>query len=118
MRISDWSSDVCSSDLRADRFAGGYDHDRQYQHGQGQASGEDAFAKTDLIHQQTQCQQAVDDRRHTSKIGDIDLDDFGQQSLARIFLEVDAGAYADRPRSEGRREGTEWVSKCQARWSP
>src|SRR3546814_10766709 len=51
MRISDWSSDVCSSDLREQRFGGGYAvRIRNIQRG----DGADAAGRADLRRQRLQ----------------------------------------------------------------
>src|SRR3546814_11772173 len=91
MRISDWSSDVCSSDLliaiddrrdvvaqiSADHVAGRVDPDRQ---------------------------------------GAIDLTQ--QPPVAEKIGMIGDGGKVERPRSEERRVGKECVSTCRSRWSP
>src|SRR3546814_19166155 len=100
MRISDWSSDVCSSDLR-DQHAWACEHGvaerRQF--------------------------EGVDDRRAVEQIG-------GGQAGARIGagddrrageahqIERQHEAFEPPPRSEERRVGKECVSTCRSRWSP
>src|SRR3546814_3137844 len=96
MRISDWSSDVCSSDL-----VNGSGNAGQYE---GQANGSLATAEDDgdMVTctprscngsmRTTPCQIAVDD------------------SASR--------ACATSIRSEERRVGKECVSTCRSRWSP
>src|SRR3546814_1580529 len=92
MRISDWSSDVCSSDLAA--VAEVFDFlRRQHQH-------------TDLEADLAAVCLAGDDGRGLRgavlQAGDVDL-------LAAV--------QAQRARSEERRVGKECVSKCRSRWS-
>src|SRR3546814_12601122 len=95
MRISDWSSDVCSSDLiRVGRIVvedvdlskgadGRVDH------------GSDLFARTDINGQR---------QRLTTR---------------RFYLRNDAArGFAIEIRSEERRVGKECVSTCRSRWLP
>src|SRR3546814_13484519 len=92
MRISDWSSDVCSSDL-AERH-----HVR-------------ANAIVRLL-------QSHRDRAH-SQIAKIRC---GTVRIRTCEGEIDARGVAvgpaRRPRSEERRVGKECVSTCRSRWSP
>src|SRR3546814_4690132 len=91
MRISDWSSDVCSSDLldlgeiRAEHFR---------RHVEGRAPG---------------------DRRRFQILGHVE----GELVLADLEIEV-ALQRLELPaeRSEERRVGKECVSTCRSRWSP
>src|SRR3546814_4401255 len=89
MRISDWSSDVCSSDLEdvgEDRQRGGH-HERG-----------------------TQAHDAAGGDDHRGGIGHR-----GDQRADEEEAEADLqGAL----RSEERRVGKECVSKCRSRWSP
>src|SRR3546814_16605056 len=103
MRISDWSSDVCSSDLRTGFRIG-----------------------IDLEHDQPQRDA------HRRGIGDAALAAFVGVELGRLKLVMHeiklggAGEIADREdaaqrlfeRSEERRVGKECVSTCRYRWSP
>src|SRR3546814_19997170 len=100
MRISDWSSDVCSSDLdlaqhRVDRFdvaghvdGGGVD-DVQEQVGVGR----------DLERGLERLDQLVGQLAH-------EPDGVGEQD-----------GLAARQRTEERRVGKEWVSTCRSRWA-
>src|SRR3546814_5258676 len=97
MRISDWSSDVCSSDLGREVV--------------------DAF-KSDVDVQVAVASQRVGhleggprlDRLHAFvEVVDVDV-----QELA--FGHIGLGI--DRLRSEERRVGKECVSTCRSRWSP
>src|SRR3546814_12359054 len=95
MRISDWSSDVCSSDLVGLRQFGGTDrlaHDLEAAHQQIELAGRRGARR----------------RRR-----DIDRDDEIRTELARIADRQ----WADE-RSEERRVGKECVSTCRSRWSP
>src|SRR3546814_5744846 len=91
MRISDWSSDVCSSDLKQER--GLRPRRRQPQIG---CHGEDS-AGTDAY--PVQC-----------------ADDGLRTSADRLY-EI-AGHSRERARSEERRVGKECVSTCRSRWTP
>src|SRR3546814_12765501 len=98
MRISDWSSDVCSSDLR--RLDRGLLHDEENdrRHHEGDV---DLL----LLHQ---CQ---DERR-------IDILDDDVLRAMRMADETDIDARDMEKRSEERRVGKEGVSTCRSRWSP
>src|SRR3546814_14236708 len=96
MRISDWSSDVCSSDLRVLRFRG--DDERH----------SCAVWKSDKLRVEEIALDCVG-KRHG---GTRDFDDIhaGQQAT-EIGIEIFI-------RSEKRRVGKECVSTCRSRWSP
>src|SRR3546814_6999365 len=99
MRISDWSSDVCSSDLRRHLLPGPLEVDLR---------------------------QALR-RRRRGREGQVDvLPDplvvilgevgrIGDRREVRRLVEV---VRRDEDRSEERRVGKEWVSTCRSRWSP
>src|SRR3546814_12271308 len=91
MRISDWSSDVCSSDLPLDDLA------IVLSSGRGQRSlrlGDDGAERLALVHR-----------------------DVGQ-NLAVQFHAGQLQAVHELRRSEERRVGKECVSTCSSRWSP
>src|SRR3546814_11859733 len=103
MRISDWSSDVCSSDLRdvvselegpGERVVAGGPLG-----GEGRLEGEVVRVGHDerVVHVLEHLEARVSS-------GDV-----------RIEL---VGAAADRSKSEERRVGKECVSTCRSRWSP
>src|SRR3546814_2920840 len=96
MRISDWSSDVCSSDLRLAVLD---------MHGLERARG----GGDDRVH-------------HLHRLDDQDRvaglhrrTDRGKIGRAGFWGEIDG---ADHRRSEERRVGKECVSTCRSRWSP
>src|SRR3546814_5949592 len=90
MRISDWSSDVCSSDLCASPY-GRAEVRRSARHVKGQ-------------------QTVAAAHRHPPPSGRI---------LHRLHHFLDAAdAFAVDRRSEERRVGKECVSTCRSRWSP
>src|SRR3546814_16285127 len=102
MRISDWSSDVCSSDL-------------------GQLAG-DRFVQATLRAQQ-RGELGDEERVAVRGVGDRAGDVITDAVTARLQERADVGGRercdVQRPaRSEARREGKEWVSTCRSRWSP
>src|SRR3546814_3077613 len=88
MRISDWSSDVCSSDLEGGLARPGRPHDR------------DRFAGYDL-------------KREIDKCGEIRPG----RVEGRHLIKADPALRGLRQRSEERRVGKECVSTCRSRWS-
>src|SRR3546814_12972499 len=100
LRISDWSSDVCSSDLLAPRRQlEGIAHDAV-----AAAPGEHGFLHGKLV-----LGVAV----HAA----ADLGIFALVILAHHVV-VDVARFAVLQRSEERRVGKECVSTCRSRWSP
>src|SRR3546814_2572684 len=102
MRISDWSSDVCSSDLCAALFDGAGDRPK--------AAGE--FASDHL--------RRVERERRTDAVAAVLVD---QQEAAAAAGELRHRAQAGLEqrlagRSEERRVGKECVSTCRSRWAP
>src|SRR3546814_7684243 len=93
MRISDWSSDVCSSDLAA---VGGFCAARAFQQSTAQRVSGTGVIST------TQCLNFV--AAFSSSAWTFD----------QPFDWSDGGA----GRSEERRVGKECVSTCRSRWSP
>src|SRR3546814_17180592 len=93
MRISDWSSDVCSSDLILNRKFG--------------VKG-DEIDKLDLSELTFLLESGSD------RIGALDF-----QRSPRVYEpRSTAGASLEELRSEERRVGKECVSTCRSRWSP
>src|SRR3546814_16669616 len=101
MRISDWSSDVCSSDLP---LAG----EAQAQVGIGQA----------------RAQQLERHPAPVQAVGAAGQPDLAHAAFAEQAFELvrpDQGVRSrarQRCRSEERRVGKEFVSTCRSRWSP
>src|SRR3546814_13062498 len=95
MRISDWSSDVCSSDLIAPRGC--------------RAGGPHDLALVDR-------RPAGQDVQQRRLAGERRADD--AEDLAGNDVDVDPGEQFDRPvaRSEERSVGKEGVSTCRTRW--
>src|SRR3546814_1375123 len=99
MRISDWSSDVCSSDLANPRCpARGLGQERCDMRGLVQSVG----SRRDFI--------------MTTKFWKTVT--FGCAALALAATTGAATAQETQPRSEERRVGKECVSTCRSRWSP
>src|SRR3546814_18305487 len=103
MRISDWSSDVCSSDLRPlDKFA-----DQPFQIGTRDRL--DEVLRTILV-------SGDEGQVHFRGLrgGKLDL------RLLSCFLQALKGqlVLGKVNRSEERRVGKECVSTCRSRWSP
>src|SRR3546814_14054121 len=104
MRISDWSSDVCSSDLfevdlRITMMVG----ESVRHHGDTEAAqhGEEAFRIADASHGM---HALAGERRQRPRAPTGNGHRVIGQQLHR--------------RSEERRVGKEWVSPCRYRWSP
>src|SRR3546814_11941303 len=100
MRISDWSSDVCSSDLQVDRI--GLLAVAQHQDGTAAEGHLQRFSG----------EPAVD--REFQPVGALGIADRGVDRTVQPQL---ASLVADT-RSEERRVGKECVSTCRSRWSP
>src|SRR3546814_17531382 len=104
MRISDWSSDVCSSDLQGQEL-------RKQQ--AGEAWGHDSIPGAGSVWRR------VDDVRRCRRHAPVAVIG-GQSSIAPgSGGETPQTAWGEpRPvRSEERRVGKEWVSACRSRWS-
>src|SRR3546814_5765341 len=110
MRISDWSSDVCSSDLGAQRFI------EERHEGEKERPVTRQLQPALVRKAVVGCLQQIFEQglflsqpteKHQSKKGvyhcRLDLDE-------PLIVEVDG--------SEERRVGTECVSKCRSRWTP
>src|SRR3546814_11108013 len=97
MRISDWSSDVCSSDLVDELVAGMAGLDGDY----------------DAMLARHRPRQAEIMNRVT-----LDLGGTGQQGYSGEELLDDQRTRSDYSRSEERRVGKECVSTCRSRWAP
>src|SRR3546814_12875919 len=97
MRISDWSSDVCSSDLFEVRAE----------------QGATAFAALGAVENAFARQDASWDRLGVSASSTFPM------GMRLVQNPIYAGALAAfQRRSEERRVGQEWVSTCSFRWSP
>src|SRR3546814_14575428 len=111
MRISSWSSDVCSSDLNRIRAEGAVSQTRQ-------ALG----TVVARVREKLDC--ALDDVLEAAEIGEgqeLPPREEVEAKLARLVRERDnMGAVNLRAevRSEERRVGKECVSTCRSRWAP
>src|SRR3546814_11830797 len=92
MRISDWSSDVCSSDLF--QFVAEFRRRQEFGVGLGNRDADHAM----LVENLGQRQPGVDEEMPGAG--------------------VEPGKIARVERSEERRVGKECVSTCRSRWSP
>src|SRR3546814_11819888 len=98
MRISDWSSDVCSSDLL--RLVD---------------DGADMAALGHRVAHLRAVEHRLDDADRLALAALVD-EDAGRGDTA--LAGVDEHALPRRRRSEERRVGKEGVSTCRSRWSP
>src|SRR3546814_3313203 len=113
MRISDWSSDVCSSDLLvtptgedAARLAGRIDVG-SFGYVKGQASGGGVSGPLDYF--VTASAQSIDGYRDHSG---------GNAVRGNLNIGYRIAPNIQTRRSEERRVGKECVSTCRYRWSP
>src|SRR3546814_11860085 len=99
MRISDWSSDVCSSDL----------------------------GLVDQLQSRERIVERIGGKRHRQARGDLVVDLAAEREglvallVAQVAADRRARLAGDRevePRSEERRVGKECVSTCRSRWWP
>src|SRR3546814_12934526 len=102
MRISDWSSDVCSSDLQ--RVA--VDAEA------GERGVDDGVALAEAVADAHQ----VDEQVVGGHLGEIEVPEHGVHPVDPLVV-PDATRLAEG-RSEERRVGKECVSTCRSRWSP
>src|SRR3546814_16614089 len=103
MRISDWSSDVCSSDLIADRRVGV----ERRRHGRSQQRGNCQESEKGLTHFQT----SLENQDHRSSLTAC-------RPNLRPCPEIELTNFVMPDRSEERSVGTECVRTCRSRWSP
>src|SRR3546814_20319977 len=96
MRISDWSSDVCSSDL--------------------EAGAEVVASRAGAPHSQQQMPEA---QQGTQPMSEVEVVESSRPELARAAQSGPAAIPRSvAKRSEERRVGKECVSTCRSRWSP
>src|SRR3546814_19207505 len=112
MRISDWSSDVCSSDLPEKTLNGGGLPDPWL------ARRNARFISCDrLVHRQREADlvQPVQEAMLAEWI-DLEMEAILKGRGHHLVFKVD-GDFMLSGRSEERRVGKEWVSTCRSRWS-
>src|SRR3546814_11564441 len=134
MRISDWSSDVCSSDLRTRPIAL-----RKYRAGRAERSA--PYGRR--CQRPRACNPQADPPSRASLLCLASADKAGNEGLGRgepacgpphvkkvdlvqrpytlhpvSFIGLIASAEVDPGRSEERRVGEEWGSTCRSRWWP
>src|SRR3546814_14778036 len=107
MRISDWSSDVCSSDL-IERLVG-----RRRRIGAACRPRRDhrRVLVQEVVHREVKFELLA---RHFDVEGQRGVEIEG----ARDMIVIDRAVGDRRRRSEERRVGKECVSTCRSRWSP
>src|SRR3546814_2009003 len=110
MRISDWSSDVCSYDLRR-MDVGGLERDRTVARQPVGPVVEPGVERA--FHEQRAKAGAVDEQIALDP--PVAVED-QRRDIAALPIELDARDLAFR--SEERRVGKECVSTCRSRWSP
>src|SRR3546814_18850762 len=115
MRISDWSSDVCSSDLldlgHYERFTGvAARRSDNVTTGQIYMNVITRERRGDYLGATIQVIPHVTDAIKEFARGDLEDEDF-------VLCEI-GGTVGDIERSEERRVGKECVSTCSSRWSP
>src|SRR3546814_19054217 len=110
MRISDWSSDVCSSDLVAERAMDSNDLEKE--------RGITILAKCTSIEWEGTRINIVDTPGHADFGGEVERI---LSMVDGVILLVDSSEGAmpqTKFRSEERRAGKECVGTCRSRWSP
>src|SRR3546814_16615404 len=121
MRISDWSSDVCSSDLAGDgdRVAAVHDALETSVGGNHRQRGDIATAAEILG--QRGADEGVEVEAGQREIGHESRDKGWPRQINLTFTSTVADIHAPRPfrqRSAERRVGKECVRTCRTRWSP
>src|SRR3546814_17156056 len=112
MRISDWSSDVCSSDLQAERDGRQAEADHPLHGAAEQEDGGDPEQRQNIeghgrLRGKKQSQRMVWQGGAPRCFGP-----------GRSVAYAAAGPAASLARSEERRGGKEWVSTCRSAWEP
>src|SRR3546814_16572933 len=121
MRISDWSSDVCSSDLARRRAPGGRSRQSPGEEGAGASIGEFGSLFVAAIaagRREAVVETGIVVERHL-RIGIERLVNLLLRGMIdEMILGRDMQHQRVRVRSEERRVGKECVSTCSSRWSP
>src|SRR3546814_11953765 len=121
MRISDWSSDVCSSDLKAVHLyvQDHYPFWREITGGHELLDGPGAFGENIAASGLSEAELCLGDRfRLGTALVEVSQGRQPCWKLDHRFGRKDILATVVRTRSEERRVGKECVSTCRSRWSP
>src|SRR3546814_19428275 len=114
MRISDWSSDVCSSDLIADRLRHLLAVDVEKAVVQPVARENLAAMRAGRLRD-----LVLVVRKDQVVTAAVNIDGLAKQRFGhRRALDMPAGATATPGRSEERRVGQACASTCRSRWTP
>src|SRR3546814_16822960 len=119
MRISDWSSDVCSSDLKAELDEKLTNIDvakRTINIREAQAAGEERRKDAELLLKRHDTLEGIKLKTAEQARKDRETDNRIDIGLAELDLAIDAAAEAGR--SDKRRVGNECVRTCRTRWLP
>src|SRR3546814_14948356 len=120
MRISDWSSDVCSSDLDISAFWGNHAKESLHWSKPFASVIENSFESGDISWfkggELNICYNCID--RHLPHLADKPAIIFEGDSPEEVQTVTYAQLHEDVCRSEERRVGKEWVSTCRSRWWP
>src|SRR3546814_19802290 len=107
MRISDWSSDVCSSDLDADAGK------------ENKTAAEAEKSEKDKKAEAKEGEKKKPGHPHLAQSkGPINVILFSDADMLENYNWVQVRDFFGQRRSEERRVGKECVSTCRARWSP
>src|SRR3546814_18476562 len=132
MRISDWSSDVCSSDLQTFREISSISNCYDYQARRMQLRYRPADAKKPVLCHTLNGSGLAVGRTIVAILENYQRPD-GSVAIPKALLPYMGGLteltpstrvehsrsqHGRRPRSEERRVGKECVSTCRSRWSP
>src|SRR3546814_16915373 len=124
MRISDWSSDVCSSDLTAKRR--GFELERSVSPARGDDAIGDVRAVEPMMGDRRERGIAIRAAVHEgggAECGFADRAAIDEQARFRAGIDIDPRRQFHEQivrmlRSEERRVGKACVSTCRSRWSP
>src|SRR3546814_14543094 len=107
MRISDWSSDVCSSDLSLTVATSS--SSTTVCRWRTARSSKEAIAVKYYFHRR--------ETERITRVAEFEVEAHDEaEALAKLVANTDA-YWSERPRSEERRVGKGGVSKCRTRWS-
>src|SRR3546814_12783580 len=121
MRISDWSSDVCSSDLRMlhagvalaalsiglSTEALAQDQDQVYPASTGAPQAEAGLGDILVVARRTQ-----------ERLQDVPISITAISAEKIESAQLSQGSNLITLSTDERRDGEEWVSECKSRWSP